>query len=82
MDTELQTQYDNYFKMFRTKGWQQFVEDMEGIFDSYSIEDIKDEKQLLLIQGERRILQQILRFELSLQDNYDLLLEEDKDVGY
>jgi hypothetical protein len=68
--------------MFRTKGWQQFVEDMEGIFDSYSIEDIKDEKQLLLIQGERRILQQILRFELSLQDNYDLLLEEDKDVGY
>lgn len=82
MDTELQTQYDNYFKMFRTKGWQQFVEDMEGIFDSYSIEDIKDERQLLLIQGERRILQQILRFELSLQDNYDLLLEEDKDVGY
>jgi len=82
LDTELQTQYDNYFKMFRTKGWQQFVEDMEGIFDSYSIEDIKDEKQLLLIQGERRILQQILRFELSLQDNYDLLLEEDKDVGY
>jgi hypothetical protein len=68
--------------MFRTKGWQQFVEDMEGIFDSYSIEDIKDERQLLLIQGERRILQQILRFELSLQDNYDLLLEEDKDVGY
>ena len=82
MDTELQTQYDNYFKMFRTKGLQQFVEDMEGIFDSYSIEDIKDERQLLLIQGERRILQQILRFELSLQDNYDLLLEEDKDVGY
>jgi len=82
LDTELQTQYDNYFKMFRTKGWQQFVEDMEGIFDSYSIEDIKDERQLLLIQGERRILQQILRFELSLQDNYDLLLEEDKDVGY
>lgn len=77
MDPDLQTQYDNYFEMFRTLGWKQFIEDMEDIFENYSIDDIKDSHQLSQIQGERKILRQILRLESSLKDNYELLLEED-----
>lgn len=79
MDIELQVQYDNYFNMFRTEGWKQFIEDMQDIYDSYIIEDIKDELQLSRVQGERFILNQILNFEWSIQNAQDLLNESDDD---
>jgi len=79
LDIELQVQYDNYFNMFRTEGWKQFIEDMQDIYDSYIIEDIKDELQLSRVQGERFILNQILNFEWSIQNAQDLLNESDDD---
>jgi hypothetical protein len=65
--------------MFRTEGWKQFIEDMQDIYDSYIIEDIKDELQLSRVQGERFILNQILNFEWSIQNAQDLLNESDDD---
>lgn len=79
LNQELLTQYENYFQMFRTEGWKQFIEDMQDIFDTYRIEDFKDEKQLVYAQGERRILNQILHFESSIKTNYDTLVESSDD---
>lgn len=79
MDQELLNQYENYFQMFRTEGWKQFVEDMQAIYDSYRIEDIKDEKNLAYIKGERRILNQVLQFEPAIKRNYDMAMEQSSD---
>ena len=79
MDQNLLNQYENYFQMFRTEGWKQFIEDMQDIFDTYHIEDIKDGTQLAFIKGERRILNQVLQFEPAIKANYELAMEQVND---
>ena len=73
MDQELQRQYDNYFEMFATEGWKQFVEDLEDISDNFRIEDIKDGVDLSMIQGQLKVLKQILYFEDSIRRTHDEL---------
>lgn len=73
MDQELQRQYDNYFEMFATEGWKQFVEDLEDISDNFRIEDIKDGVDLATIQGQLKVLKQILYFEDSIRRTHDEL---------
>lgn len=76
MNPELQEQYDNYFEMFRTQGWKQFIEDMSEVYDSFYIEDIKDELELYRIKGERKVLNQIINFENSIRTSHENLLED------
>jgi len=66
--------------MFRTEGWKQFVEDMTDVFEGYRIEDIKDDIDLAKVQGERKILKNILAFEDAVSTTYDTLVEEDSDT--
>lgn len=79
MDQELQQQYDNYFEMFATEGWKQFVEDLEDISDNFRIEDIKDDVDLANIQGQLKVLKQILYFEDSIRRTHDDLLGDTDD---
>jgi hypothetical protein len=79
LDQNLLNQYENYFQMFRTEGWKQFVEDMQAIYDSHRIEDIKDDVHLAYVKGERRILWQVLQFESAIQQNYNLASEQSDD---
>mgnify|MGYP003628159159 CR=1 FL=1 len=76
MDTNLQKAYDNYFALFRTEGWKQFIEDMESVYDGFHIEDIKDEQSLFKTQGELKILNNILCFENGIKANYEILTEK------
>lgn len=77
MDSDLQKQYENFFSMFITDGWKQFIEDMEDIYDTYKIEDIKDEQQLNRVKGERSILWRIINMEQSIRYAYDNMAEDD-----
>jgi hypothetical protein len=79
LDTELQRQYDNYFEMFSTEGWKQLIEDLEDISDNFRIEDIKDEVDLANIQGQLKVLKQILYFEDSIRRTHDDLVGETDD---
>lgn len=79
IDPEVSEQYDNYFYLFRSKGWKQFIEDMEAVYEGYAIESIKDEIHLAHIQGERRILNSILNFEVGINQSYTSLTEDDND---
>ena len=79
MDPQLQKQYENYFDMFATQGWKQFVEDMDDIYNSYRIEDIKTEQNLAYVKGERRMLHQVLSFEATMRRTYDSLMERSGD---
>jgi len=77
LDSDLQKQYENFFSMFITDGWKQFIEDMEDIYDTYKIEDIKDEQQLNRVKGERSILWRIINMEQSIRYAYDNMAEDD-----
>ena len=77
MDSDLEKQYENFFSMFITDGWKQFIEDMEEIYDTYRIEDITDEQQLNRIKGERSILWRIINMEQSIHHAYDSMKEDD-----
>jgi len=79
LDQELQQQYDHYFEMFATQGWKQFVEDLEDISDNFRIEDIKDDVDLANIQGQLKVLKQILYFEDSIRRTHDDLLGDTDD---
>ena len=77
MDSNLEKQYENFFSMFITDGWKQFIEDMEDIYDTYRIEDITDEQQLNRIKGERSVLWRIINMEQSIHHAYDSMKEDD-----
>jgi len=77
LDTEIEKQYEHFFSMFVTEGWKQFIEDMEDIYDNYRIEDVKDEKHLNFVKGERAILWRIITLEESLKNAYDSMQAED-----
>ena len=77
MSPEENKYYDNYFDLFATDGWKQFIEEIDEILDKHRIEDIKNEQQLAYIKGERDALFRIIRFEQGMKTAYDVLTERE-----
>lgn len=75
MSPEEQKYYETYFDVFAKEGWKQFIEEVQEIHDSYRIEDIKDERNLAYVKGERDALRRVLRFEHGMKHAYDLIME-------
>ena len=73
MSPEENKYYDNYFDLFATKGWKQFIEEVNEILDRHRIEDIKSESQLSFVKGERDALFRVRRFEQGIKTAYDVL---------
>jgi len=69
--------YDNYFDLFVTDGWQEFISEIQEIIDGQRIEDIRDESQLHYIKGERSALKRITQFEGGVRLSYDLIKERE-----
>jgi len=76
LSPEDQKYYDNYFDLFSTDGWKQFIAEVQEIHDAYRIEDIKDERHLAFIKGERDALRRVLRFEFGMKHTYDNLMDK------
>lgn len=73
MSPEEQQYYDNYFDLFMHPGWRQFVEDSQESLDIHRIEDIKSEKELFYVQGQRSVLQNTIRFEDGITNTFEEL---------
>lgn len=71
MDKETQEYFEDYFELFSTEGWKQFIEEIEDIIDTFSIENIKDQDDLKTTQGQLQILNRIANFEDSIRNAYD-----------
>lgn len=71
MDKETQQYFEDYFDLFSTDGWKQFIEELEDIIDTFSIENIKDQDDLKTTQGQLQILNRIANFEDSIRNAYD-----------
>ena len=75
MSPEEEKYYENYFDLFITNGWKQFVEEATESYNDYRIEDITDERALDKVQGERKILQRVISFETGVRNAYDMIQE-------
>ena len=77
MTSEEEKYYECYFDLFLTSGWKQLITEIEDSLNDYSIEDIKDEKHLAFVQGERAALKRLANFEAGIRNSYDYNLEAD-----
>jgi hypothetical protein len=71
LDRETQDYYENYFSLFQHAGWKQLIEDLEETEDSFSLINIKDDKELHFAQGQLHILNQLLNWQDSMNVAYD-----------
>jgi len=69
--------YDNYFDLFASDGWKQFIQEINEIVDKHRIEDIKNEQHLAFVKGERDALFRVRRFETGIRSAYDVLIERE-----
>lgn len=72
MSPEEEKYYENYLDLFLHPGWKQFVEEAQETLDTHIIEDIKSEKELFLLQGQRTALLNIVRFETGIKNAFDM----------
>ena len=72
MSPDEEKYYDNYFELFMTSGWKQFVDEAQQLVDSYIIENIKDELDLSFVKGQRSSLLNIVRFETAIRNAYEM----------
>jgi hypothetical protein len=77
LSPEEQKYYENYFDLFLTDGWKQFVQEAKEILNSHSIDDLKTEKDLSQLQGQRVVLLNIIRFETGIQNAFEELSNND-----
>lgn len=74
INQELQDYYENRFSMMATKGWVDFIEDTQGMFDSYNkVTSISD--NLEFRKGQLDILQWILSLKAVSEQAYGELQE-------
>ena len=76
MSPEEEKYYENYLDLFLHPGWKQFVKEAQETLDTHVIEDIKSEKELFLLQGQRTSLLNIVRFETGIKNAFDMESED------
>ena len=68
MDKELEKYYENYFDLFASQGWKQFIEDMEANRLLMSdIRQVRDADSLHFHKGQLNIVDKIVGFENAIE---------------
>lgn len=70
--------WDNYFDLFTTPGWKQFVDESQENFNYIDISDCSNWDQYLIRRTEKLMLDKIVRFEELIRKQYEYKKEEDK----
>jgi hypothetical protein len=69
---ELEKYYDNFFDLFRSKGWKQLIEDLkQNGFMINSVEATKDVDDMYFRKGQLNVLGSIINLEDSINNAYD-----------
>lgn len=83
MDGKLKDYYEARFEMMSGKGWVDLMEDVTNIINSLSdVMSIKDEKDLLLRQGQLANLEWLKGLKTSSESVFQELVEEDKNANH
>lgn len=78
IDKELQEYYEARFEMFASKGWQDFIDDIQKMREATdSIAGIDDIRKLGIRQGEVSIMDWVLALKQMSEDAYKEITNED-----
>ena len=76
MAPELEKYYEQYFDLFVTDGWKQFIFDISANLESFDIRSIEKFGDLRYSQGQIKVIDQIMNWETLIRNTY-AELEED-----
>lgn len=71
MDQELQRYYEERFGMMGSQGWSQFLEDIQAIKDTISIEGLASAEQLWFAKGQLDIINWVLNLKTASEKAYE-----------
>lgn len=71
MDQELQRYYENRFGMMASNGWEQFIEDLESIKGTVTIESLASAEQLWFAKGQLDIINWVLSLKQASEKAYE-----------
>jgi hypothetical protein len=71
VDKETELYYNNYFDLFRTPGWAQFVEEFKQNANVInSVEHFKDADELFFKKGQLTVLAMIINLEAYINQGF------------
>lgn len=82
MDKQTEEYYQNYFSLFRSKGWSQLLKDLSenaGVINN--ITQIGDSDVLFFRKGQLDILGNIIQLETVVQTNFEQVEESASEEG-
>lgn len=79
MNKKLEVFYENQFEMFLKQGWKDFIEDVNGLINTMTIETVNNEAELFFRKGQKDILNWVLQRQGLISDSYEQLLNEEAD---
>lgn len=82
MTKEEEKYYNNYFTLFLTDGWRQFVEEAKDAHSGITLDNCKDWDTFLVMKTRREQLNQIIEFENLIKASYDRLNTPEEDDTY
>lgn len=78
MDQELQKYYEDRFSTMATQGWQDLIEDVQNLFDTYNkINTAESFEEFHKRKGQLDILQWILSLKSVSEQTYEELKNEE-----
>ena len=68
--------WDNYFDLFVTPGWKQYVTEAQENYDAIDLENCGTWDKYMVARTEKIMLKKIIRFEELLRQAYDNVTKE------
>lgn len=80
MNKELEDYYNNFFELFRTKGWKLLMEELEvNLSHASNIETVKDEQDLFFRKGQLSVFNTFKNLEQVIKTAQEQAESEDYD---
>jgi len=70
MTPELEKYYEQYFDLFVTDGWKQFISDISANLEQFDIRSIEKFGDLRYSQGQIKVIDHILNWETLIRNTY------------
>lgn len=80
MAPELEKYYDNYFSLFRNKGWKQLMEELENtVAQTNDVQNVKDNDDLNVRKGQLAVMSNMLNLESVVRTSHEQVIAEEQD---
>jgi len=77
MAPELEKYYNNYFSLFRNKGWKQLMEELENTAkQTNDLQLVKDNEDLCVRRGQLAVIANLLNLETTVRASHDQVVAE------